>query len=309
MGAAQQTLISAEALKQRLDAGHRTVLLDVRWALGGPDGRVAYGEGHLPGAVFVDLEHELAVPVAPGSPEESAGGRHPLPPRERFEEAARRWGIDDGDTVVVYDDSFGQAAARAWWMLRDGGVDGVRLLDGGLAAWRRAGYALSRGDEAPASGGVRLAPGALATIDAEEAAAYPGVLLDARAAERYRGEVEPVDPRAGHIPGAVSAPTSANLADDGTFLPAEELRRRFAELGAEPGQPVAVYCGSGVTAAHDVAALAIAGIDAALYPGSFSQWSRDPSRPVAVGSEPWGTGQAGTGQSGTGRPDGIASRA
>lgn len=288
---AYQVLISAAELAARLDAGGaagRTVLLDVRWALGGPDGRSEYEAGHIPGAVFADLETELAVAVAPGSAEEAAGGRHPLPTREAFEAAARRWGINDGDTVVVYDATSGQAAARAWWMLRDAGLTSVRLLDGGLAAWTRAGGQLEAGTAAPAPGTVSLGEGRMPRIDADVAASFTrgeagGVLLDARAGERYRGEVEPVDPRAGHIPGAASAPTAGNLAPDGTFLPAAALRERFAALGAVPGRPVAVYCGSGVTAAHDVAALAIAGIDAALYPGSFSQWSRDPSRPVSIG--------------------------
>ncbi|GHG45215.1 sulfurtransferase [Sinomonas cellulolyticus] len=300
-----QVLISAAELAARLTAGPdargrgaeaqeggsrgpRTVLLDVRWALGGPDGRAEYEAGHLPGAVFVDLETELAVPVAPGSPEESAGGRHPLPAREALEASARRWGINDGDTVVVYDATSGQAAARAWWLLRDAGIASVRLLDGGLAAWTRAGGRLETGTAAPVPGAVSLGEGRMQTIDAGAAAAFTegataGVLLDARAGERYRGEVEPVDPRPGHIPGATSAPTAENLAPDGTFLPADALREHFAALGAVPGRPVAVYCGSGVTAAHDVAALALAGIDAALYPGSYSQWSRDPSRPVATG--------------------------
>ncbi|MDQ4502028.1 sulfurtransferase [Sinomonas sp. ASV322] len=277
-------LISAPELRERLGAS-RVVLVDVRWALGGPNGRDAYREGHIPGAVFADLESELAVPVASGSPEEAAGGRHPLPSPERFEESARRWGIDDGDAVVVYDATSGQAAARAWWMLRDAGID-VRILDGGLTAWTTEGYPLEEGTRTPAPGNVTLRSGAMPTLDADGAAAFDGVLLDARAGERYRGEVEPVDPRAGHIPGAVSAPTAGNLGEDGTFLPADALRRRFEGLGVEQGRPVAVYCGSGVTAAHDVAALAIAGFEAALYPGSFSQWSRDPSRPVAVGEEP-----------------------
>lgn len=283
----QQVLISVDELKRRLDEGDRTVILDVRWSLAGPPGRDAYAGGHLPGAVFVDLERELAVPVDPGSPEEAAGGRHPLPTPEGFEAAARRWGIDDGDTVVAYDDSAGQAAARAWWLLRDAGFEDVFLLDGGLGAWSAAGLPLDEGIETPTMPGtVHLDSHRMPTIDADEAASFKGVLLDARAPERYRGEVEPVDPRAGHIPGAVSAPTSRNLAEDGRFLTPDELRRRYAELGADPGRAVAVYCGSGVTAAHDVAALAIAGIDAALYPGSFSQWSRDPSRPIATGPQP-----------------------
>jgi thiosulfate/3-mercaptopyruvate sulfurtransferase len=295
---AQQVLISVPELRQRLDEGRRTVLLDVRWSLGGPPGFEAYLGGHLPGAVFVDLETELAVPVAPGSAEEAAGGRHPLPAPEQLEESARRWGLHDGDSVVVYDDSSGQSAARAWWMLRDAGVADVRLLDGGLAAWRRGGGPLESGPVEPERGNAHLRSGLLPTLSADDAAHFAGVLLDARAAERYRGEVEPVDPRAGHIPGAVSAPSSGNLDSDGSFLPPDELRRRFSALGAEAGQKVAVYCGSGVTAAHDILALAVAGIDAALYPGSFSQWSRDPSRPVATGAEAANV---------TDRADGIAS--
>lgn len=304
---AEQVLITAAELAELLDPGRvdairvdairfdavrRVVLVDVRWALGGPDGRTEYEKGHIPGAVFADLETELAVPVASGSAEEAEGGRHPLPSRAAFEASARRWGIDDGDTVVVYDATSGQAAARAWWMLRDAGLASVRLLDGGLAAWTRSGGALETGIVVPEPGNVTLGEGHLPRVDADRAAAFTtpaagaGTLLDARAAERYRGEVEPVDPRAGHIPGATSAPTAANLAPDGTFLPEASLRAHYEALGVVPGRPVAVYCGSGVTAAHDVAALAIAGIEAALYPGSFSQWSRDPSRPVAVGDGP-----------------------
>ncbi|MDQ0258326.1 sulfurtransferase [Sinomonas atrocyanea] len=292
---ADQVLITAAELAERLARGEHPVLLDVRWSLGGPDGREEYAKGHLPGAVFADLEGELAVPVAPGSAEEAAGGRHPLPSREAFEQAARSWGISDGDAVVVYDATSGQAAARAWWMLRDAGLESVRLLDGGLGAWTAAGGPLEQGARTPDRGNVTLGEGRLPRIGADEAASFTqprpgapagGVLLDARAGERYRGEAEPVDPRAGHIPGALSAPTAENLAPDGTFQPAAALRERFAALGVDGRRPVAVYCGSGVTAAHDVLALAVAGIDAALYPGSFSQWSRDPARPVAVGSEP-----------------------
>jgi thiosulfate/3-mercaptopyruvate sulfurtransferase len=194
----------------------------------------------------------------------------------------RAWGVNDGDPVVAYDATGNLAAARAWWLLRDAGLPDVRLLDGGLAAWTAAGHPLETGDVTPEPGTATLTGGALPTIDIDDAAAWPGVLLDARAGERYRGEVEPVDPRAGHIPGAVSAPTSENLAEDGTFRSADELRERFAGLGVRPGDDVAVYCGSGVTAAHTIAALRIAGIDAALYPGSWSQWSSDENRPVAT---------------------------
>jgi thiosulfate/3-mercaptopyruvate sulfurtransferase len=255
------------------------VLLDVRWALGDDRGREKYLAGHLPGAVYVDLDTELAGPAAPGA------GRHPLPSLQGLQSAARRWGIRAGDAVVAYDDSGGTAAARAWWLLRWGGLGDVRLLDGGLAAWRRAGGGLESGDVVPRPGNVSLSGDGMPVLSIDEAAARPseGILLDARAGERYRGEVEPVDPRAGHVPGAVSAPTTDNLAPDGTFRSARDLADRFAALGVGTGTPVGVYCGSGVTAAHEVAALAVAGIDAALWPGSWSQWSADPARPVAIG--------------------------
>jgi len=257
-------------------------LLDVRWRLDRPDGRPDYAAGHLPGAQYVDLDTQLA---RHGEPQD---GRHPLAPVEQLQQDARGWGIDDVDTVVVYDDLKNLSAARAWWLLRYAGVADVRLLDGGLSAWRAAGLPLETGDApAPARGSVTLEYGALPVLTIDEAATFPeaGVLLDARAGERYRGEVEPIDPRAGHIPGARSAPTTANVDADGRFLPAEQLRARFAALGIEPGTPVAAYCGSGVTAAHEVVALALAGFDAALFPGSWSQWANHPERPVAVGSE------------------------
>lgn len=262
-----------------MSATERVVLLDVRWKLGGPPGREEYLAGHLPGAVFVGLDTELA---AHGEPQD---GRHPLPSIESLQAAARRWGIHEGDPVVAYDDNGGLAAARAWWLLRWAGFDDVRLLDGGLAAWVAAGGALETEDTVPEPGDVTLEAGHLATIDIDGAASYAGVLLDARAAERYAGEVEPIDPKAGHIPGAVSAPTTDNL-DDGRFRPAAELRRRFEALGVRDGVAVAAYCGSGVTAAHEVVALAIAGFDAALYPGSWSQWSNHDDRPVATGTAP-----------------------
>lgn len=272
-------LISVDELAARLDSGSPPVVLDVRWALGDPRGRDHYLAGHLPGAVYVDLETELA---SPPSPQE---GRHPLPAMENLQAAARRWGVRDGSSVVAYDDVGGTSAARAWWLLRWAGVGDVRLLDGGFGAWRASGRPVEDGPVHPAAGDVTLRPGGMPVVDADEAAelARSGTLLDARAAERYRGEVEPVDPVAGHIPGAVSAPTTENLDRQGRFLAPKSLRARFTELGADPAAPVGVYCGSGVTAAHEVAALAIAGVDAALYPGSWSQWCNDPSRPVATG--------------------------
>lgn len=255
------------------------VLLDVRWALGDDRGRERYRDGHLSGAVFVDLGTELADPPSP------AHGRHPLPSLQRLQASARRWGISSGDSVVAYDATGGLAAARAWWLLRWGGLTDVRLLDGGLDAWVRAGGVPATGDAVPEPGDVTLTGNGMPVLSIDEAAALPstGVLLDARAAERYRGEVEPVDPRAGHVPGAVSAPTTDNLAPDGTFRSSDVLRERFAALGARPGRTVGVYCGSGVTGAHEVVALATAGIEAALWPGSWSQWANDPARPVATG--------------------------
>ncbi len=276
-------LISAtglDALTSTAPAGVH--VLDVRWTLAVPDGRPAYREGHVPGAVHVDLEAALARPGRPGE------GRHPLPEVADLQAAARGWGLRTGATVVVYDDAGGLSAARAWWLLRWAGVDDVRLLDGGLAAWRAAGLPLRSGDEPdPAPGDVVLDGGHLPTVDADGAAALAasGRLLDARAAERYRGEVEPVDPRAGHIPGALSAPTTDNLAD-GRLLPPAALADRFAALGLSPGEPVGVYCGSGVTAAHEALALTLAGHRPVLYPGSWSQWSSLPGRPVATGAEP-----------------------
>jgi thiosulfate/3-mercaptopyruvate sulfurtransferase len=254
----------------------RYVVLDVRWELGGPPGHGEYLKGHLPGAVFVELSTELA---GRGEPTD---GRHPLPDPADFHAAARRWGIHAGDTVVAYDDSGGLAAARVWWLLRWAGFDDVLLLDGGLAAWVAAGGALDTDDVRPEPGDVVLSSDQVATIDIDGAATYDGVLLDSRAGERYRGETEPIDPKAGHIPGAVSAPATDNLDADGRFRSPEDLRRQFEALGVRDGAPVAAYCGSGVTAAQEVAALAIAGFDAALYPGSWSQWSTYPVRPVAT---------------------------
>ncbi|MDK0522745.1 sulfurtransferase [Streptomyces sp. ML-6] len=254
------------------------VLLDVRWQLGGPHGRPDYEAGHIPGAVFVDLDAELAGPAG-------TGGRHPLPDPEEFGAVMRRAGVSGDTPVVVYDGGQGWAAARAWWLLRWTGHQDVRVLDGGLAAWPGE---LQKEIPAPAEGDFRPVPGGLPLLDADGAAALAdsGLLLDARAVERYRGDVEPIDRVGGHIPGAVSAPTSENTGDDGRFLAPEALAARFGELGADRAEAVGVYCGSGVSGAHEVLALAVAGIPAALYAGSWSEWSADESRPVATGPEP-----------------------
>jgi thiosulfate/3-mercaptopyruvate sulfurtransferase len=256
-------------------------VLDVRWWLDRPDGRPAFREGHVPGARYADLDTQLA---EHGNP---AAGRHPLPSRETLQAAVRDWGIDDGDTVVVYDDVANLASGRAWWVLRDAGIADVRVLDGALAAWTDAGFDLEEGD-APAvrPGTAVVSPGTLPVLGIDDVLdhARTGLLLDARAGERFRGEVEPMDPRAGHIPGAVSAPTTQNNDESGRFRSPDELRERFAALGAEPGATVGVYCGSGVSAAHEAIALSLAGYRPVLYPGSWSQWSQHPDRPVATGA-------------------------
>ncbi|GAC67309.1 sulfurtransferase [Gordonia soli] len=277
-----QILVDVDALTEAMLSDRPPVILDVRWQLGDDRGREHYREGHIPGAVFVDLDAELAGPAA------TERGRHPLPDIADLQAAARAWGIDDGSPVVVYDDIGNLASARAWWLLRWGGLTDVRLLDGGLGAWRDAGMRLSSGDTTPRAGAVTLEAGHLPVADIDEVAGTSSVLLDARASERYRGEVEPIDPRAGHIPGAISVPTAESRTADGRFLPADELRKRFADNGVEDGAAVITYCGSGVNAAHQVAALEIAGLTGALFPGSWSQWSADPDRPAAVGPTPEG---------------------
>ncbi len=280
-------LIGAAALAGELGADTPPVLLDVRWRLGGPPGLDRYRAGHLPGARFVSLDRDLAGPPGPG-------GRHPLPAAAPFQAAMRRAGVSDGRPVVVYDEDDSLAAARAWWLLRYFGHGGTRVLDGGYQAWLAASYPVEEADPAEGAAGTFTArPGQLPVLDAAAAGrlAREGVLLDARAAERYRGETEPADPVAGHIPGAISAPTTANVTPGGRFRQPPELRARFAGLGLRPAPDgeragTGVYCGSGVTAAHEVLALHLAGLPAALYPGSWSEWITDPARPVATGPAP-----------------------
>ena len=268
-------LVSPAALAEELAGEPLPVLLDVRWRLGGPPGLDSYREGHLPGAVFIDLDRDLAAP--PG-----AAGRHPLPDPAGFTDAMRTAGVSQDRPVIVYDDRDATAAARGWWLLRYYGHEDVRVLDGGYQAWLAAGLPVSKADPAGRPGDFTARPGHMPVLDAAGAGsvARTGLLLDARAGERYRGEREPVDPVAGHIPGAVSAPTAANVNPDGTFRSTAELTARFTALGVGP---VGAYCGSGVTAAHEVLALALAGLPAALYVGSWSNWITDPARPVATG--------------------------
>jgi thiosulfate/3-mercaptopyruvate sulfurtransferase len=273
-------LISVDALSALLRAPRPPVLLDVRWRLGGPPGLEEYRQGHLPGACFLDLDRDLADPPGPG-------GRHPLPAAPRFQATMRRAGVRADTGVVVYDGADSTTAARAWWLLRYFGHPDVRVLDGGYQAWVRAGAPSTTEVPAPRPGDFSARPGRLPALDADGAAALAssGLLLDARAAARYRGKSEPVDPVAGHIPGAVNAPTTAHVDEAGRYLPVARLRESFTRLGAGQGTPLGAYCGSGVTAAHTVLALEVAGLGpAALYPGSWSHWITDPARPVATGA-------------------------
>ena len=273
-------LMTAEALVNRLAAGEPVTVLDVRWTLSEPDGRDHYLRGHLPGAVYVSLDDELS------DHEVSGRGRHPLPSGSALQAAARRWGVRDGVPVVVYDDWNRAGSARAWWVLTTAGVADVRILDGGLPAWKAAGGAIETGPVEPAPGDVTVAhedlyAGALPTLTADELGGRP--LLDARTPERFRGEVEPVDPVAGHIPGARNLPSTDLLGGDDTFAAATAVNGLLDQRGIGAEEPIGVYCGSGITAAVAVAALRAAGRDAALFPGSWSQWSADADRPVARG--------------------------
>ncbi|HEX6935469.1 MAG TPA: sulfurtransferase [Actinomycetes bacterium] len=275
-------LVEVAELAEALGSDDPPVLLDVRWRLAGPPGIEVYRAGHLPGAHYADLDADLAAPPAEGV----RGGRHPLPDPAVAEAAFRRLGVRTDRAVVVYDDAAGTVAARAWWLLRYLGHDDVRLLDGGYPAWTAAGHPVETGDAmAPVPGDFEAQPGGLPVVDADAAArlARDGVLLDVRTGERYRGEAEPIDPVAGHVPGAVSAPAAGSTDGTGRFLPSPALRERFAGLGVREGAAVAAYCGSGVTAAQTVLALEVAGLPAALYVGSWSDWVSDPNRPVAVG--------------------------
>ncbi|MCC2033732.1 sulfurtransferase [Microbacterium allomyrinae] len=274
-------LISATELADLIRDGGAPRLLDVRWRLDQPEGRPAYLDGHLPGAVYVDLDNELA---RRGDPRQ---GRHPLPAREQLQEAARRWGIHAGDTVVAYDDVHSVAAARAWWVLTRSGLPDVRVLDGGLRGWLAERLPLETGDVLAPRGDVVLSDiteGVAAIDDVEE---WPdhGLLLDVRAPERYRGDAEPLDPVAGHIPGAVNLPTTVHLTA-GKFRSPDEIRASFAAAGVADGIAVAAYCGSGIAATHTALAGVLAGIEVVVYPGSWSQWSRTRGRLAAVGPAP-----------------------
>ncbi|MEO3937360.1 sulfurtransferase [Dermatophilaceae bacterium Soc4.6] len=287
----QQVLVTAAELMAELGADHPPVVLDVRWHLMDPAGagRQRYAEGHLPGARFLDLESVLTRHT--GDP---LDGRHPLPEASTLSGGLGALGVEPADRLVVVDEPGSYAAERAWWVLRWAGLS-VRVLDGGVTAWVTAGGDLQPGaGPTPPATSPRVTVGLLPTLTTDEAAAWArtGVLLDARPAPRYRGETEPLDPRAGHLPGAVNLPATTLYAADGTLPDEASLRSALAAVGVDVGDhgdhptDVAASCGSGVSAARQLLALATLGVDAPLYPGSFSAWSQDPARPVATGADP-----------------------
>ncbi|HWF42536.1 MAG TPA: sulfurtransferase [Acidothermaceae bacterium] len=281
MTSRSELLVDAVSLTAELAGERPPLLIDVRWSLAGPQGIDAYRAGHLRGARFVDLDTELAG-------RRGAGGRHPLPEAAEFEDVMRRLGVRSDTAVVVYDAADGVPAARAWWDIRFFGHHDVRVLDGGYAAWVAAGLPVTTEEPVVDTGDFVARPGGLPVLDADAAArlATDGVLVDVRVPERFRGEVEPVDPIAGHIPGAVNLPTASNVGPDGRFLDGETLANRFESLGAGDGEPVGVYCGSGVNAAHTVFAMTLAGLPTpALYVGSWSNWIADGTRPIATGAD------------------------
>jgi thiosulfate/3-mercaptopyruvate sulfurtransferase len=280
------TLIQAEDLAALLGDA-RLRLFDCRFDLARPAyGRSAYLDEHVPGAIYADLDRDLAAPATPTS------GRHPLPPAEEFAARLRAWGVNADSRVVAYDDGNGAYASRLWWMLRWLGHDDVAVLDGGLRRWLQLGLPLAEDVPSPAPGDFTARPRPARVVDAAAilaATSDPAMrILDARAPERYRGEVEPIDRVAGHVPGARNHPFATSLDPQGRFLPPETLRGALAASldGVAPGSTI-VYCGSGVTACHVLLALEHAGLGGArLYPGSWSEWSSDPSRPVATGATP-----------------------
>jgi thiosulfate/3-mercaptopyruvate sulfurtransferase len=283
-------LITTEELARVLNEPQSAspwLILDVRWRLGGPPAIADYRAAHIPTALFVDLETVLADPPGPG-------GRHPIPEPAVLAQRCAALGVSDTTTVVAYDDRDGSVAARAWWLLRWLGLPAqqVRVLDGGYAAWVDEGRPVSEAIPEPTEGDFTARPGSMPVLDADASAraAARGTLLDARAPARYLGETEPVDPRAGHIPGARNAPFAHHLGQDGRWLTPDELAAHYRTLGVTESGEVGAYCGSGVTATSIVLAVEYAGLRSpdhpiALYPGSWSQWSADPARPVSVGPE------------------------
>ena len=275
-----ETLIHPDELRERIET-ERPVVVDCRFYLPEPErGETEYLEGHIPGAIYAHLERDLSGPMT------GRNGRHPLPLIERIADRFSKWGIDDQTEVVVYDTAAGQIAARLWWMLRYLGHDHVALLDGALVGWTETGGSLRHGRETGVPRTFSPRPRAEMRVDVENLERY--LLIDARTSERYRGENEPLDPVAGHIPGARNNPTSANLDASGRFLPPDKLHQRFEDLiGGRSADEVVHYCGSGVTACHNLLAMELAGIPGTkLYPGSWSEWCADGARPIESGDVP-----------------------
>lgn len=276
------TLINVESLSSLVMTGD-VVVLDCRFSLTDTsEGNRLYLQSHIPGAHYAHLDHHLSSPIVPGET-----GRHPLPDPRAFVHQLRRWGVNQGMNVVVYDNAGGAIAARAWWLCQWVGHNNCFVLDGGFNAWTTAALPVSAEVPAPGQGNVVPREPNLTTVDTTAVTRGNRLLVDARDAPRYRGEQEPIDTKAGHIPGALNLPFASNLDDQGHFLPAEELRKKFATLN--PGHTDRVithYCGSGVTAAHNVLAMLHAGYDATdLYAGSWSEWIVDDSRDISTGDE------------------------
>jgi thiosulfate/3-mercaptopyruvate sulfurtransferase len=254
----------------------RVAVVDVRWYLSAPEqGRSEYVAGHIPTAVFCDLERDLTAEQGPG--------RHPLPRPEAFTATLRRLGLDSEDFIVAYDDSSGSIAARLWWMLRSIGHRQVAVLDGGFAAWVEEGHPVTQAVPRTKAGSYPTALDWVGVVDRSSVQFGHAPVIDVRAPERYRGDIEPIDPKPGHIPGAVNLPHAGNVDSRGRFLSRELLAARYADVGPDP----IVYCGSGVTACHAVLAMTLAGrTDVRLYEGSWSDWSRQTDLPVATGGLP-----------------------
>jgi thiosulfate/3-mercaptopyruvate sulfurtransferase len=290
LASSRSALITVRALADALRRPEPPVVLDVRWKVGEPSQRAAYLAGHIPGAQWVDLDDDLADP--PGR-----AGRHPLPDPARLQRRMREWGIDSGRAVVAYDGAESVAAARAWWVLMWAGLARVSVLDGGFRAWSVDDQPVEQQQRLPPAGDVTVVPGGLPTVDSAAVANFAARhrLVDVRSPERFAGWVEPMDPVAGRIPGAVNLPTTDNVDVEGRFRARAWLARRWREAGlvdpevaggstaGRDADPVAVYCGSGVTAAHTILAMHESGMSGVLYPGSWSEWITDPSRPVATG--------------------------
>jgi thiosulfate/3-mercaptopyruvate sulfurtransferase len=279
-------LVTIDWLAARID-DPRTIVADVRWYLQGKRGIDEYRAGHLPGAYFVDVDRDLSSPPGPARP-----GRHPLPSPEHFRDVLARLGVREDSQVVAYDDVGGAQAARLWWLLKYFGHDVGRVLDGGIQTWVESGRRLDTKTPAPANAHpLNLVARPHMVVDKVRVRSMlerkEGLLLDARASERFEGKVEPIDARPGHIPGARSAPFVANLTGPGgSFRPREELRHRYESLGAGADGPLVAYCGSGVTACHDLLALTLAGFDSALlYEGSWGDWASDPTLPAVLGKD------------------------